>query len=68
MTRELIQTAPNIPTVANLKDMYPSIIERNQYSKFFFGKERDASHFAKDFNPKTIPARDFLKGTWVVQL
>lgn len=68
MNRDLLCTAPQNAVTANLKGHYSSFAGRTQFHQFHFNKERDANMFCRDYNPRTQPGRDFIKGTWVVAL
>jgi hypothetical protein len=68
MIRDRIRSDPNAEAVSKLKMDYPTLIERKQFHKFYFKGQRDADNFARDFNPRTIPAKDFIEKTWVVHI
>jgi hypothetical protein len=58
---------PNEQVESVLRPNFPSFVERNLFSDFKFQKERDANHFARSYGG-LAPAKDFIKGTWVVRL
>ena len=64
---DMFLSAPQTQVTQTVKPLFPSYVERTQFSDFHFGKERDANQFARAYGG-LMPAKSFLKGTWVVRL
>lgn len=64
---DMFRAAPQSQVTGTIKPLFPSFVERTQYSDFHFNKEQDANRFARSYSGKQ-PNKDFLKGTWVVRL
>jgi hypothetical protein len=64
---DMFLSAPQAQVTQTVQPLFPSYVGRTQYSDFHFNKERDANHFARAYGGLQ-PAKDFIKGTWVVRL
>lgn len=64
---DMFLSAPQAQVTQTVKPLFPSFEGRSLYSDFHFGKERDANLFARAY-AGLQPAKDFIKGTWVVRL
>jgi hypothetical protein len=64
---DMFLSAPQAQVALTVKPLFNSYEGRSLFSDFHFGKERDANHFARSYGG-LAPAKDFIKGTWVVRL
>ena len=64
---DMFLSAPQAQVMGTVKPLFPSFEGRTQFSDFQFTRERDANLFARAY-AGLQPAKDFIKGTWVVRL